>query len=45
MVAERAAVYLYRDDSAGEEEEGEIFELESLAHIVQCIRKIAADQS
>lgn len=44
VLAERAAGYLYRDDSAGAEEEGEIFEMESLEPIIQYIRNVAAVQ-
>jgi hypothetical protein len=44
VIAERAAVYLYRDDAAGVEEAGEVFEQESLEPVVKHIHSVAAVQ-
>lgn len=44
LVAERAAKYLYCDDAAGVEEEGEVFERESLDPVVRYIFSVAAVQ-
>lgn len=44
VLAERAATYLYCDDSAGVEESGEVFERESLDAIVEYICRVAVVQ-
>jgi hypothetical protein len=41
LVAERAATYLFRDDDAGVEETGEVFEVESLNHLLDYVHRVA----
>jgi hypothetical protein len=43
LVAERAATFLFRDDDAGVEEAGELFEVEPLNQLVGYVRRVALD--
>ncbi len=44
VVAERAATYLYSDNSAGVEETGDVFEEESLKPVLDYIRSVETPQ-